>query len=223
VRSLGLAIALLGLSFLSCAQHAQLLSPVALNFFAPAPRDNPWNAKIRNWQSRHQLDQAVPVATYEPNSDLLQSYERFTQETRRRIAGEAVLWVQDESRKHYIPDGETDHWATLSEVGATDGDDCDGLDLLTFLLLRKLGFAQSEIYRSIIVERDSGQHHMVTLWFEDGDKSDPWLLDPTGVVTDKLVRLSEVPTWSPIEIFDEARHYRVEESQHPGAGAVATR
>jgi len=30
-----------------------------------------------------------------------------------------------------------------------------------------------------------------------------------------------VPTWSPIEIFDEARHYRVEES--PRAGPVAER
>jgi len=62
---------------------------------------------------------------------------------------------------------------------------------------------------------------MVTLWFEGGDKRDPWLLDPTGVVTDRLVRLSDVPTWSPIEIFDEARHYRVEET--PTAGAVAQR
>ena len=64
---------------------------------------------------------------------------------------------------------------------------------------------------------------MVTLWFENGDKADPWLLDPTGVVTDRLVRLSEVPTWSPIEMFDEARHYRVEESRPSSATAVATR
>lgn len=223
MRSLGLGIALLGLSFLSCAQHAQLLSPVALNFFADAPRDNPWNAKIRNWQSRNQLDQAQPVAHPGKPGDLVDSYERFARETRRQIAAETVTWVQEQSRRHYIPDGETDHWATLSEVAATDGDDCDGLDLLTFTLLRKLGFAQDEIYRSIIVERDSGQHHMVTLWFEGGDKTDPWLLDPTGVVTDHLVHLSEVPTWSPIEMFDEARHFRVEESGHPGAGAVATR
>jgi predicted transglutaminase-like cysteine proteinase len=223
VRSLGLGIALLGLSFLSCAQHAQLMSPVALNFFVAAPRDNPWNAKIRNWQARNQLDQAQPIENTPHPSAILSDYERFTLETRRKIAADTVKWVQDESRRHYIPDGETDHWATLSEVAATNGDDCDGLDLLTFTLLRKLGFSQDEIYRSIIVERDSGQHHMVTLWFEGGDKSDPWLLDPTGVVTDRLVRLSEVPTWSPIEMFDEARHFRVEESGRPGAGAVATR
>ena len=46
-------------------------------------------------------------------------------------------------------------------------------------------------------------------------------ITPTGVVTSELVRLSEVPKWSPIEIFDEARHYRVEESN--GNSAVAQR
>lgn len=222
MRSLGLGIALLGLVSLSCAQHVRFLSPQALDFFVKAPREDPWSAKIRNWQSRHQLDQAMPAAQKPaPSSELLASYGNFTTDLRRRIAADAVAWVQDESHRHYIPDGQTDHWATLSEVAATDGDDCDGLDLLTFLLLRKLGFSQQEIFRSIVVERDSAQHHMVTLWFEDGDKSDPWVLDPTGVVTDKLVRLSEVPGWSPIEMFDEARHFRVEESRH--AGAVAQR
>jgi hypothetical protein len=194
---------------------------MARDFFVAAPREDPWNAKIRNWQSRHKLDQALPVAQPKPGSELLAAYDEFAISLRRRIAADAVIWVQGESHRHYIPDGETDHWATLSDVVATDGDDCDGLDLLTFLLLRKLGFAQNEIFRSIVVERDSGQHHMVTLWFEAGDHRDPWLLDPTGVVTDRLVRLSEVPAWSPIEIFDEARHYRVEESRQ--AGAVAQR
>ena len=63
---------------------------------------------------------------------------------------------------------------------------------------------------------------MVTLWFEGGDRRDPWLLDPTGVVTESSsCACPAVPKWSPIEIFDEARHYRVEET--PNAGAVATR
>lgn len=221
MRSLNLGIALAGLTFLSCAQHANFLPAVSRNFFVAAPAEDPWNTKIRNWQSRHQLDQAQPATAPAPPSKLIESYDLFTTSVRRKIAADAVAWVQDESHRHYIPDGEIDHWATLSDVVATDGDDCDGLDLLTFLLLRNLGFNKDEIYRSIVVERGTGQHHMVTLWFENGDKINPWLLDPTGVVTDRLVRLSDVPTWSPIEIFDEARHYRVEESPH--AGAVATR
>ena len=221
MRTLGLGIALVGLCFLSCAQHMGFLPDVSRDFFVAAPREDPWNAKIRNWQSRHQLDQAQPAAAPAEASKLLEDYAQFTSSMRRKIAAEAVAWVQDESHRHYIPDGETDHWATLSDVVATDGDDCDGLDLLSFLLLRKLGFSRDEIFRSIVVERGTGQHHMVTLWFENGDKTNPWLLDPTGVVTDRLVRLSDVPAWSPIEMFDEARHYRVEESPH--AGAVATR
>jgi len=221
LRSLSLGIALVGLSFLSCAQNVHFLPQVARDFFVAAPREDPWNAKIRNWQSRHQLDQTQPAAKPADSSELIAAYAAFTTGLRRKIAADAVTWVQDESHRHYIPDGETDHWATLSDVIATDGDDCDGLDLLTFLLLRKLGFSREEIFRSIVVERGTGQHHMVTLWFEDGDKTDPWVLDPTGVVTDRLVRLSDVPAWSPIEMFDEARHYRVEESPH--AGAVAQR
>ena len=221
MRSLGFAIAVLGLAFLSCAQNAAFLPPVSLDFFVESPREDPWNAKIKNWQSRNQLDQLATAERHPAGSKLGEEYGKFELELRRKVAAEAVAWIQDESRRHYIPDGETDHWATLSEVIAQDGDDCDGLDLMTFLLLRKLGFSKDEIYRSIVVDRETGQHHMVTLWFETSDHRDPWVLDPTGVVTSQLVRLSQVPKWSPIEMFDEARHYRVEVS--PNAGAVAQR
>jgi hypothetical protein len=221
LRSLGLAIAVLGLAFLSCAGNAAFVPPVTRDFFVQSPREDPWNAKIRNWQSRHQLDQLAVTDRKPADSKLGEEYARFEIEMRRKVAAETVAWIQDESRRHYVPDGETDHWATLSEVIASDGDDCDGLDLMTFLLLRKLGFSKDEIFRSIVVDRETGQHHMVTLWFESSDRRDPWVLDPTGVVTSQLVRLSQVPKWSPIEMFDEARHYRVEES--PNAGAVAQR
>ena len=220
MRSLGLAIAALGLSFLSCAQNGSMLPPVALDFFVESPREDPWNAKIKNWQSRNQLDQQT-AAQHPVGSELGNDYTAFENQLRRKVAAETVAWIQDESRRHYIPDGAVDHWATLSEVIAQNGDDCDGLDLMTFDLLRKLGFSKDELFRSIVVDRETGQHHMVTLWFEDSDRRDPWVLDPTGVVTNQLVRLSQVPKWSPIEMFDEARHYRVEES--PSAGAVAQR
>jgi len=221
LRSLGFAVAVLGLAFLSCAQNATLLPPAALDFFVESPREDPWNAKIKNWQSRNELDQVAIVQHPPAESALGDDYQSFETELRRRIASQAVKWIQEESRRHYIPDGEVDHWATLSEVIAQGGDDCDGLDLLTFDLLRKLGFSKDEIFRSIVVDKETGQHHMVTLWFENSDRRDPWLLDPTGVVTNELVHLSQVPRWSPIEMFDEARHYRVEESTR--AGAVAQR
>jgi hypothetical protein len=221
LRSLGLAVATFGLAFLSCAQNARFLPTTSLNFFAESPREDPWNAKIKNWQTRNQLDQLASAKLGVPGSELSHDYSAFETELRRKIAADAVAWIQSESRRHYIPDGEVDHWATLSEVFAQDGDDCDGLDLMTFELLRKLGFSKDEIFRSIVVDRETGQHHMVTLWFDSNDRRDPWVLDPTGVVTNELVRLSQVPKWSPIEMFDEARHFRVEETQ--SAGAVAQR
>jgi hypothetical protein len=215
LRTICIALCTTGLALTSCAMTTALPS-VALDFFSPAPEANPWNRKIENWQARHHLDPAVRGETPSEGSDLAEAYDEFTRSMRRRIAEDAVAWVQTRSRDHYRPDGATDHWATLGEVVETGGDDCDGLDLLTFVLLRRLGFDATEIYRAIIVEDGSGQHHMVTLWFERGRADDPFVLDPTGVVTPKMVRLSSVSDWKPIELFDESAHFAVK--HHSAAG-----
>jgi hypothetical protein len=215
----GIAIATAAL--LSCA-HAVHRSPeasAALDFFAPAPADNPWQQKIQNWQARNHLD---PVRRGEPprhESELSTEYEHFSAELKHRVAAETVAWVQEHSRRFYRPDGERDHWATLGEVMETGGDDCDGLDLLTFDTLRAMGFADREIFRAILVERATGQHHMVTLWFEHGERGDPYVLDPTGVVMSGMARLSSVPGWEPIELFDETAHYRVEPAREADSAA----
>ena len=86
---------------------------------------------------------------------------------------------------------------------------------LSFVLLRRLGFENDEIYRAIVVEQGTGQHHMVTLWFEDNAREDPYVLDPTGVVTSKMVRLSSVSSWEPIELFDERAHFAVRPAPQP--------
>ena len=210
-------LALLSLVGVSCAPRLGLersvsrsLPAVAMNFFAPAPDDNPWKLKIENWQARHHLDPVRNGQEPVTRSGLANEYDDFSLELRRKVAAETIAWVQEKSRNHYRADGERDHWATLGEVIEAGQDDCDGLDVLTFELLRKMGFGKAEIYRSIVVERSSGQHHMVTLWFEDRSRDDPFVLDPTGVVTREMVRLSAVPAWEPIELFDEHAHYRVE-------------
>ncbi|MCP4005722.1 MAG: hypothetical protein GY725_16150 [bacterium] len=223
MRTLGYATALVALCFLSCATNPGSLPPVSLNFFTPAPPDNPWKQKIENWQARHHLDPVNRGEDPRASSKLSREYDQFAANIRRKVANETVSWVQEHSRRYYRPDGDQDHWATLGEVVEAGGDDCDGLDLLTFVLLRRLGFQESEIYRAIVVEQNSGQHHMVTLWFEEGAESDPWVLDPTGVVTSKMVRLAEVPGWEPIELFDEAAHFNVEESRLAVADAVSDR
>lgn len=217
LRGFGISLAAFGLLLVSCATAR--IAPPALDFFVPAPVSDPWNGKIYNWQARHQLDPVRGGELPRKRSELAREYDDFSRELRRRVAAEAAQWVQDHSHDYYRPDGERDHWATYGEVIESGGDDCDGLDLLTFELLRKLGFGQEEIFRAIVVERPTGQHHMVTLWFENGDRQDPFVLDPTGVVTRKMARLSEVGPWEPIELFDESRHFSVE--ARAGAAPVA--
>ena len=46
---------------------------------------------------------------------------------------------------------------------------------------------------------------MVTLWFETPD--DPWVIDPTGAMTRGMPRLSEVPGWAPLKVFDDSREF----------------
>jgi hypothetical protein len=208
LRLAGVAAALM-----SCVHHHGPTT-ARLEFFAEAESDNPWNRKIQNWQLRHQSDVAVTAGVHpdpaSPDPELANAYSEFTDKLRRQIVDDAVRWVQTQSHRHYRSDGEYDHWATLGEVMHSGGDDCDGLDLLTFVLLRRLGFDEHEIYRTIVVEKTTGQHHMVTLWFRGGDRRDPLVLDPTGVVARDVVALSEVPQWDPIELFDERQHFAVQ-------------
>ena len=212
MRSVALTIACAGLLLTSCAS-TQALPALTFEFFTPAGAEDPWNRKIENWQARHELDPAVDEHPANAEDSVLgAAYKDFERDLRRQIASETIGWVQANSRRHYRPDGAVDHWATLGEVIEWDGDDCDGLDLLTFVLLRRVGFGKDEIFRAILVEDGTGQHHMVTLWFENGREDNPFVLDPTGVVTPEMVRLSDVPTWEPIEIFDERAHYAVRPS-----------
>jgi hypothetical protein len=206
LRLAGVAAALM-----SCVHHPGATT-TRLDFFADAEPDNPWNRKIQNWQMRHQADAAVTshLTTSSANPELANAYSEFTEKMREQIVEDTVRWVQTQSHRFYRSDGEYDHWATLGEVMHSGGDDCDGLDLLTFVLLRRLGFEEHEIYRTIVVEKTTGQHHMVTLWFKDGDRRDPLVLDPTGVVARDVVALSSVPQWDPIELFDERQHFAVQ-------------
>jgi len=197
----------------------------AYDYFAlPGPGDA-WSRKIRAWQDRERGDFPVPAATSagaadleegdavhpglerETVGDLRLKYEAFRNERRRALALEVSEWIQTQARAHYVPDGPVDHWATLEETLRTNGDDCDGLELLTFNFLRELGFPADEVYRAIVVRRDDGQHHMVTLWFEDAQ--DPWVIDPTGAMTSGMPRMSDVPEWVPLRVFSQESDFTV--------------
>lgn len=141
--------------------------------------------------------------------DLRTSYDEFRAERRRSLARDVATWIQTETRYHYVDDGPVDRWATFEETLERNGDDCDGLELLTSHFLRELGFPEDEVFRAIVFRKTDGQHHMVTLWFED--REDPWVIDPTGAMTSGMPRMSEIPGWVPLRVFSESLAFTVRE------------
>jgi hypothetical protein len=194
---------------------------VGYDYFAAPDRNDPWSRKIEFWQARERAERGVesvptPAAVAGPGArdgdtagvgDLKAKYEAFRSERRRAMARDLAEWIQAQAKQHYIPDGPVDRWATLDETFRGNGDDCDGLELLVFHLLRDLGFAENEVYRAIVYRRSDGQHHMVTLWFEDAD--DPWVIDPTGAMTSGMPLMSELPDWVPLKVFNEDESFTV--------------
>jgi len=192
-------------------------------FARPAP-DDAWSRKIHAWQQRERIDSSEPelaavagprIASQLPSAalpageteQLKDKYAEFRSKRRRELALELAGWIQGEAPKYYVADGPIDHWATLEETFRSNGDDCDGLELITYHLLRELGFRDDEVFRAIVYRRSDGQHHMVTLWFEDPE--DPWVIDPTGAMTLGMPRMSEVAGWVPLKVFTEDRDYTV--------------
>jgi hypothetical protein len=205
------------------------------DYFAVPDEGDPWTPKIAGWQRRERADNAelaapapAPAAVsgagdpFEPPAveerALRSKYANFRAERRRGVARDFAEWIQSEAKQHYVADGPIDHWATLEETLRSDGDDCDGLELLVFHGLRDLGFAQHEVFRAVVVRPDDGQHHMVTLWFEDRD--DPWVIDPTGAMTSGLRRMSDIPGWVPLKIFSDDREFSARSTVRDGALAA---
>ena len=193
-------------------------APQDYDYFSQPDLDDPWTPKIAGWQRRERADApqiegpasvAGAGSLFAPpdggERQLRGKYATFRAERRRELAREFAEWIQLEAKQHYTPDGPIDHWATLEETLRGNGDDCDGLELLVFQGLRDLGFADEEVFRAIVYRPDDGQHHMVTLWFED--PSDPWVIDPTGAMTSGLHRMSEIPGWVPLKVFSDAKEY----------------
>ena len=183
-------------------------------YFEHPPARDAWSVKIRGWQRRERAEAQVPAVGTEPprvdpseRGQLRDKYESFRAERKRELARDLASWIQRQSSDHYVPDGAVDHWATLEETFRSNGDDCDGLELLVYHFLRELGFGDDEVYRAIVYRPADGQHHMVTLWFED--RKDPWVIDPTGAMTQGMPRMSQVSGWVPLKVFSEDRDFTV--------------
>ena len=196
---------------------------VAYDYFGSPEADDAWSRKIGTWQAREHAQRVedrspAPAAVAGSgeedvtgiaagSEDLRAKYESFRHDRKREMARVLASWIQDQARDHYRPDGPVDHWATLDETLSSNGDDCDGLELLTLHLLRDFGFREDEVYRAIVYRKTDGQHHMVTLWFEESQ--DPWVIDPTGAMTAGMPRMSEVADWVPLKVFSESSDFTV--------------
>ena len=163
-------------------------------------------------------DDGAPKAS-DAVSSLRAEYAGFLARQKRTAAREFAEWVQSQAKQHYIADGAIDHWATLEETFRSDGEDCDGLELLAFHGLRALGFDEERVFRSIVYRPSDGQHHMVTLWFEDPD--DPWVIDPTGAMIIGMHRMSQIPGWVPLKVFTESEEFTVERATNSRGRALA--
>lgn len=179
---------------------------------------------IRLWQASERYEAGrPPVAALVSTEDFALEVLRFGSEQKLRIARETLRWIQSRSALRYRPDMDGDRWPTLSEMLERGQDDCDGLELVSFHLLRTLGFGQGEIYRAVLRSSDERQYHMVTLWFDGGPRADPYVIDPTGWVARDLVRLSSLSSWRPLRLFDEDEQFTALELPVPGrrTGEVA--
>jgi predicted transglutaminase-like cysteine proteinase len=229
----GLLVALV-LSFGCAAQSAPGSS---FSYFEAPERMDPWSPKIARWQTRERAIADIetlraPAAVSDSGGEkarrdvakagvLRDKYFAFRAEHKRAMARRVAEWIQDQAKRHYVEDGALDHWATLEETLATNGDDCDGLELLTYHFLRDMGFRADEVFRAVVYRPEDGQHHMVTLWFESSD--DPWVIDPTGAMTDGMPRMSEVPGWAPLKVFSETREFTARAVSTLAAGKAAKR
>jgi hypothetical protein len=215
-RSLALGLLASGALLITAGGcRTAVLDDGQLSYFATPAPDDAWSRKIRGWQQRELEAPAgpAPVAAEPPRLDpaehgsLRNNYNEFLAERKRKDARELATWIQEQARDHYIPDGAVDHWATFEETLQNNGDDCDGLELLAFHLLRELGFHEDEVFRAIVVRPADGQHHMVTFWFET--PNDPWVIDPTGAMTTGMPKMSQVAGWKPLKVFSDKREFTV--------------
>lgn len=216
-------VTLVGLAVWALGCGAAKMGPARYHYFEPPNPMDPWSAPIAEWQQRARASTGKPEGTRvpspvsaarksmdpppSPTSPLAGAYARFRTDRRRTLASEVVAWVQTQAQSHFVPDSYIDRWPTFEEVLQSKGDDCDGLALLAYHMLSDLGFAPGKLFEAIVRRVPSGEHHMVTFWFEDPD--DPWVIDPTGAMVSELVRMSSVPDWHPVKIFNVSEEYSV--------------
>jgi hypothetical protein len=186
--------------------------PPGLDLFAPPAPDDLFSPLIGLWQASERWEAGRGSAAKPALSGALEAeYLAFNRAQKERVARDTLRWIQTRSLVHYRPDPGGDQWPTLAELFARGEDDCDGLELLAFNVLRGLGFGEGEIYRAVLRSENPERYHMVTLWFDADLSSDPYVIDPTGWIAHDLVRLSSLPRWRALRLFDEDQQFTARE------------
>ena len=211
IRIAWACIALAGCAQAGCA-GVKPFAPYRLIEGVP-PRDQA-HAKIALWQTRERESATPETGT---SGTLGADWAHFVLSERRALAEKVGAWIQEEARARYVPDAVIDLWPTSAELFASPGDDCDGLELLALHALRALGFAEETLFRAVIERPRDGMQHMVTLWFET--PGEPFVIDPTGFATTRVVPLATLEEWTPRAVFTEQAEYRVEGANLAPAGA----
>jgi hypothetical protein len=215
---LGLALALAGAGTFGLGCATTTGSSARFQFFAQAqPDEDLWYEKVEQWQAREvgdrpheSLPDAESVRAAGLFTGLLRNQMgRWEIEERHALASRIAEWSQSESRRHYRFDpptsAEDDQWPTTKDLLDNDGDDCDGLDLIAYKLMREFGFPPDQLFRAVLRRDRDGANHMVTFWFED--PHDPWVIDSVGAVSQKVRHFSELPGWTPTVVFNEHAQY----------------
>ena len=225
--SLRLCLVLLGLLSVGCASMQSAHQP-SYDFFAePGNTGDIWFEKVAEWQIRARRDnaQAPEKLLFGPGSEgaamtpdqikrsglLRIKMAGFAAKEKRDLARKINTWSQLQARRHYRIENDRnpaeDHWPTFPQLLASNGDDCDGLDMITYEMLLDFGFSRDRVYRAIVRRgRDRG-NHMVTLWFENPE--DPWILDATGAMTFNMRHFSEIEGWEPRKVFNETEQFGI--------------
>jgi hypothetical protein len=217
--ALGAALIAIAVGCASSGARAPQKSPHFDFFRAAIPNDDgadPWYPKVVEWQGRMQSEgKRLPptdrsLRSSEQSGKLLLTMSAFRDEERRDVAKRVTDWAQHLARRYYkwdpnAQDPNFDHWPTVGELLGNNGDDCDGLDLIAYQLLREFGFPQDSLFRAVLRRDRDKANHMVTLWFED--PNDPWVLDATGAVTFEMRQFSQLEGWTPTKVFNERTQF----------------
>lgn len=192
--------------------------------------DDPWFPKVEEWQGRAQREGTRLARTdrgssrsAERSGQLQHIMSAYRDERRREVASAVVEWSQRQvhCRDERDPVGDAparDHWPTVGDLHANEGNACEGLDLVVYQTLREFGFPRDQLFRGILRRDRDRADHMVTLWFED--RADPWVLDATGAASARLHRLSEMPGWTATKVFNETTQFGVVERETRGSTPV---